>query len=931
MSTATKHSWFKSGLRFCGSCSVTLACWALWILLGVLLAALLYIAVAKELPVPGYVLRRIEGEMARSGLILHFGRARFDPTGKLLLQDVRLRATQFEDPLLTCRLLYVRHDPWALLAGRTFPEEIQIEGAALHLPAMLSPSGTAEPVVRDLAATLRYRDRLWRVEQFAGRFGRLTLSVQGEFTPPRAGPEQPDLQKLTARFLQTARQLAPFAARLEAFDEPNLAVRLETDHSGRNRATLLLAAAGARQPWDQPLVLGPFAAATTFVLGRTQEQGVLVQAAVRQLEAQAGVRAESVRLQLRATVAPVSLTARAGELRLAAGRLAFKDGAIDGPMLRATLDSWPRVQAELSARVEGETFAAEVEAALNEKSARIRAAGRAHHDLITRTLARHTPRAEPYFRFGDPVEFDAEAWLAPGWRLDRVTAWAGTGRLDSRGVPISSARGRIQIVGRSFLADEARVSLGGNLARGSYWMDFGTTDYRMLLHGHLHPVAIQGWFRGDWWPAFWNRWFAFPADAPPSGEVDIQGRWKTPALSNNFVRARTDRAAIWGGDFESADATLFIRPGFVHGLALHGTRAAGRENVRGTFKRFGVPDSRATDRFEFDFTTDADPAVLGRMLEGRADDVLASLKFTASPQIHAWGELAGGEAGLVPAYRFAANMPVAFTYYGFPLESAEVAGTVAGREVKLEKIVFAAAGGSGEGKATLSGLPGGRQLGFDLYLNRARLGATVHAVQQYDAARTGTPVPAGPDSQFVRPAASSLLDISLTALGDPADLASFKGSGRASLTGGQLGEVHLFGLLSQVLSGLTLSFSSLKFDTAFTSMDLDRGELSFPDLKVTGPSATIDARGRYAFATNSLDFTAKFKPYEQPGSLLAVAVSLVMNPLTSMLELKLNGPLGNPKWSYVVAPGSKPAAPVSTEPPPVISPGPDRSQPEPVR
>jgi hypothetical protein len=368
---------------------------------------------------------------------------------------------------------------------------------------------------------------------------------------------------------------------------------------------------------------------------------------------------------------------------------------------------------------------------------------------------------------------------------------------------------------------------------------------------------------------------------------------------------------VWGGDFEAVDATVFVRPAFAHGLAFAATRAGGTQHLTGTFKRFGIPGTRDTDRFEFDFETDADPAVLGRMLEGRADDVLASLRFTAPPRVHARGALDGEGSVLTPDYRFTGTASAPLWYYGFPLEYARVQGAVSGSEVKLEDITFATAGGTGAGKATLTGEPGGRRLGFDLYVNKARLGATVHAVQEYDAARTGVPVPAGPDSEFVRTAASSLLDVSLSAQGDPASLASFKGSGQAALTGGALGEVHLFGLLSQVLSGLTLSFSSLKFDSAHTSFELDRGELLFPDLKVTGPSATIDARGRYAFANNSLDFTARFKPYEQPGSLLAAAVSIVLNPLTSILELKLNGPLANPKWSVVVGSSTRSESPVS--------------------
>ena len=923
MSPAPKHSWFKSGLRFCGSCAVTLTCWALWLVLGALIAVLLYVALAKELPVPGYVLRRIEGELARSGLILSFGRARFDPTGKVLLQDVRLRTSQFEDPLLTCRLLYVRHDFMLLLSGWNFPEEIQIEGAALQLPAMLAPGGTAEPVIRDLAVTLRRRDHAWRIEQFAGRLGRLSLSLQGEFTPPRAAGAAPDLQKLTGQFLQFARRLAPFADRLEAFDEPSLSMRLETDATGANHATLLLTAAGAREPWGQPVQLGPLVAGTSFSLDRTGSQKVQVHLALRRLETPAGISADALRAVFNAEITPATLTGGAAEVRLAAAALTTPEGVISGPVLRADLSRWPLLRTGLAAQLDGEFLSAEVEAALAEKTARIRAAGRASHRLITEVLARHTPRAEPFFRFGDPVAFDGEAVLGPGWRFERLDAWVNAGRLDSRGVPITSARGRVGIAGKNLLAQDARVTLGDNSARGSYWMDFGTTDYRMLLEGRLHPVAISGWFRGDWWPGFWNRWFAFPGDAPPTAEADLQGRWKAPELSRNFVRAHATHSTVWGGDFEAVDATVFVRPAFAHGLALAATRAGGAQRLTGTFKRFGIPGTRDTGRFEFDFETDADPAVLGRMLEGRADDVLASLRFTAPPRVHAWGALDGDGSALTPEYRFTGVADAPLWYYGFPLASARVQGGVSGSEVRLAEIDFAAAGGKGAGKATLTGQPGSRRLGFDLYVNKARLGETVHAVQEYDAARTGVPVPAGPDSEFVRTAASSLLDVSLSAQGDPASLPSFKGSGQAALTGGALGEVHLFGLLSQVLSGLSLSFSSLKFDSAHTSFEVDRGELLFPDLKVTGPSATIDARGRYAFANNSLDFTARFKPYEQPGSLLAAAVSIVLNPLTSILELKLTGPLANPRWSVVVGSSPKPetpaSAPANPAPPPASS------------
>jgi len=161
------------------------------------------------------------------------------------------------------------------------------------------------------------------------------------------------------------------------------------------------------------------------------------------------------------------------------------------------------------------------------------------------------------------------------------------------------------------------------------------------------------------------------------------------------------------------------------------------------------------------------------------------------------------------------------------------------------------------------------------------------------------------------------VDIALSAQGDPADLATFKGAGNASLTGAELGEIHLFGLLSQVLSGLSLKFSSLKLDAARTSFRLEHGRLLFPDLKVTGPSAVIDARGNFAIETGGLDFSARFRPYEDNLNLITAVVGIVLNPLTSILELKLGGQLAKPEWSVLVS-GSRPhpEAPAAPAPAP---------------
>lgn len=909
-----KKSWFTRGARFCASCAVTVACWAVWIVLGLTLAALAYVALARDLPVPDVVLRRVESRLAASGLAVRFGQAHFDPTGRILLEDVEVHSRQFDDPLLVCRLLYARHNFWALLAGRTEPEEIRIEDAALQLPAMLSPSGTTEPFVRDVTIVVRYENNAWQVAQFIGRIGRLTLTLEGELpAPPRTGRGGPalSLDQITAQYLQTARKLAPNLRRLEAFEEPTL-----TLHLTPQRADAVFTARSARQPWDQPVNTGAIAASTSVRLSQPGLRPLRVHLATDRVDYRGQVSADNVRAIIQAEVLPESFSGRVLDVQAAAARIDAAGEAILGPVLQADLSGWPAVHTTARAQIDGEFIAAEVAAQLQEQSARIQAEGRVSAGLIRRVLADNTPRAAPYFLFGDPVTFQAEAVLKPGWKFGTVTSRVDAGRLDSRGVLVTAARGRIDIDGMSFLAHDARAMIGENQARGSYWMDFSTTDYRMLLDGRLNPVAINGWFRGDWWLGFWNRYFAFPG-ALPEASVDIGGRWKDPSLSNNYIRARAGAVTVLGGDFEQVAATVFVRPSFAHAWALEARRAGGTQRLSGWFKRFGTTPARADSRFEFDFSGNPEPAVAGRMLEGRIDDLLASLRFTQPPEVQVAGALEGGGVDV----RFTGEARSPLHFYEFPLDAARVSGSLKDGAIELDRLAFNAAGGEGRGRASLTGPAADRHLGFELFVNGAKLDRTIHAFEEYTAGRAGKPYVASPDSKFVRKAGNSQLDIAFSAQGSPTDIASFKGSGNASLTGAELGEVHLFGLLSHVLSGLSLSFSSLKLDAARSSFDVRDGAIFFPDLKVTGPSAVIDGRGKYSLSANALDFNAKFKPYDQPGSLLAAAVSLVINPLTSILELNLSGPLGDPKWSMeVTTPSSTPKAPTETKPAPAPKP-----------
>jgi hypothetical protein len=912
----------KSPLRYCLSCAATLVCWALWLVLGAALGAQLYVAFVREVPVPDYVLRRIESQLAAANLGVSFGRARFEPSGRLLLENVRLRSRLFEDPLLVSRSVYIRKSLWSVLAGRPLPDEIRLEGATLQLPAILSPSGAAEPLFRDFAGAVHYEGGAWRITQLAGYVGPVRLTVHGEMTADRRpGTATVTLEEMTGRYLRAGRRLALALPPLDAFEQPALDIHLVGSEPGMTEIRLRLTARSAHSPGGQRLELGSCTVTGDWLWSDRQPRPLRLRGQIDQLEVAGQAEAEAVRVQ--AEVQPeADLSAlREARLRVAARSIRALGEELAHPVLEAGLSPHEHsLRATTAFRTHGELLTAQGRGDLARKSAELAFAGNIPPGLVTGLLTRYGPKLEPYFRFGDPVAVYGTATFGPGWRFERLGTHVLGGRLDSHGVKVTLARGRIDAdADGNFLAHDALAAIGENYARGSYWMNFRTHDYRMLLAGQLRPPEISGWFRGDWWPEFW-RSFSFPA-APPQADVDVQGRWTDASRTSYYGSTTAVSPIVLGADFEQAETVIFVRPQFDHVISLHAVRAGGKEEVRGWFKRLADPASHRTLSLEYAGEGNPDPLLYGRLGGEKVAPLLAPWHFPAPPRVRMEGRTEFTQEG-VPVHRvqFEGRADAGVRYRGFAIDQLSLQGGLTGSDLRLDHIEFGVAGGKGTAKAALGGPAGARWVGFDAYLKDADLARAILALEQLNAARTGGQPSALTDSKFIKRARGGKLEVAVSGQTDPADLAGLKGTGNVQITGAELGEIHLFGLLSQVLSAVWLNFSSLKLDSARSSFTIGEGRVHFPDVKVTGPSAVIDAKGDFLIASKSLDFTARLKPYEESRNPITAVVGIVINPLTSIFELKLSGPIAKPNWSVNLgggngggaAPAESPAAPAGS-------------------
>jgi hypothetical protein len=197
------------------------------------------------------------------------------------------------------------------------------------------------------------------------------------------------------------------------------------------------------------------------------------------------------------------------------------------------------------------------------------------------------------------------------------------------------------------------------------------------------------------------------------------------------------------------------------------------------------------------------------------------------------------------------------------------------------------AGGVSSGSARVWGRDADRRLGFDYTLRNASLGQAISTVEAFAAKRKGQPAPAS--GKFVQGKANVKLELAVSAEGLYDDPFSYQGSGNATLTGD--------GLLSELLS-----FTSLRFNTARASFNVNGTKLDFSKISVTGANSAIDAHGNYTLDRHELDFTARVNPFQESSFIPSILLGAMLSPFASVLEVKLTGQLDKPAWAFTNGP-----------------------------
>jgi hypothetical protein len=890
---------FLTAVRHCARALATAAVWTSWLVLSLVLVLQVYVASVRELQVPRFVLRAIEEHLAASDVSVKFGRAVFDPSGRLLIEKARFRLASFAEPVVTADAIYVRVDPWALLDGRFEPREVRATGANLFIPAMLSASGREEKIVQDLDAgfSIATRGDEFTVDYLNCRLGGTCLSAHGTINagaPLHHGEPStsiPLAQFVSRNYVALSREFSRAEEAMSGLRQPIVtAVMTPSDtrgaivHAMLSAAGLSMAApiavdaddirAEARFPL---LGSGPITTSASLSAGRLRVAGKIEAAGVR-------VRAGGVLKMDTLSFDPrlVNFTARS------VSGMGIEAVA---PIARITPAGGKAFAADLSAWLQGSPVWAAGKVDLSAKSAEATFGGSAAPGLLEPVSALLGTDIRRFADLTEPLALAGSVRLSPGWKLAGGQVHVDGRHFAAYHVPFDEARGDISYDGTHLAAHNAVVRNGDNLAMGSYELDFSTLEYRYLLAGRIRPLDISAWF-ADWWPGVFKN-YGFPL-APPDATIDVRGRYAHGRDFSVFGYVDSKGPVLLGVPVERGRVLLYVDPLAVEGLEI--TLTQGAQSAQASFKLATEPVSAIWTGLDIDIASTLDPTPLAKLLPADGAAAIEVFSFDQPPSISVRGHFDGPA---VPGERhkklhMEARAGTPLKIHGVSFDKAAFKVDIADDAVDVADIDAGFAGGTVTGGAQMDGEGAEKHLRFKASLTGASLGQAATAAEGYVASS-----PSGNSTAletFARDKSGVRLDLNVSASGRPAELSSFVGEGNFQIQGTQLGELSLLGGLSKFLK-----FPELRFTQARAEFKVEDSLLVFPELSVLGANSAIKAKGSYSIDRRQLDFTANVYPFQESKSILQIFNAL-SSPISAIFRVRLTGSLDKPSWNLAYSP-----------------------------
>lgn len=469
--------------------------------------------------------------------------------------------------------------------------------------------------------------------------------------------------------------------------------------------------------------------------------------------------------------------------------------------------------------------------------------------------------------------------LASSWKFKRFTyeLFATDLTLGDAKIDWASLSG---VITPEFLEiNDASFGKGGAQVGLNYHQDFKSTNYRLLLTGGADPKIIKSWF-GSWWSSLWDS-FNFEQSVI-NADLDLQGRFSDPLLYSLFGQVQIKQFAYKGVSIDDCALNVFMEPELIKLYDMQVSRPEGQASGSIGWKyRYRYADPVYT---ALSFESTLSLKEIDPILPREVSETLSPFEFSMPPYVDVSAKSFNDPKllGMEDTARVTLRTDSSVKYYNYPLENLDLSLDYAKNNANFSYVKFGFAGGEGLGWIVA-----------DTDTKWTTMGFSFKKIQNTEVvARSLGFVGAEEKINF----SIGKLNLQVNAEGYYGSRETFSGRGQFEIKKGDLTRIRLLGVISQLTSHTFLSLGNVRLSDAESHFSiLPEGELYFPDLRLTGPTARVEMNGTYSTLKDELNFKLKLYLMDEVRFPLLAPVAPVLRPFTNAFEATIKGSLADPK------------------------------------
>ncbi|HEY1733657.1 MAG TPA: hypothetical protein VGG23_04345, partial [Acidimicrobiales bacterium] len=452
-----------------------------------------YALAARELQVPRFVLRAIEEHLAESGVSVTFGRAAFDPFGRILIEKAKFRLASFAEPVVTADAIFIRVDPIALMERRFEPRQVRATGANLYIPAMLSPSGRPEKVIEDLDAgfSIASRGDEFTVDYLNCRLAGVDLSASGTVNTGNAAKRQaaptsvPLAEFVSRNYVALSREFAHVEETMAGLDHPAVTAVLTASEKGGAIVHAQLSAVAVRLAAPVAVEARGLTAEARFPLLGSGAVSTSVTVMADAVAVAGKVRADGIIARAGGTLRMDTLAFEPRQLDLRARSIAWNGIEAVAPFVHVVPRTGTALSGGVSAFLFGQPTRVTGQVDRGAGTADVVFTGALTPDLLGAASGLLHTDIRRFADLTEPFAASGRIRLSAGWKIADATVHIDGRTFTAYHVPFEEARGDISYDGVHLAAREA----GDDVGDGDVVVDQGDLEARPVERDAVDPHA----------------------------------------------------------------------------------------------------------------------------------------------------------------------------------------------------------------------------------------------------------------------------------------------------------------------------------------------------------------------------------------------------------------------------------------------------------